>query len=313
MDFKYVFGPVMSSRLGRSLGLDLLGDKICDFDCLYCEVGKTRVHTTTRDAYVPRDEIMRELRAWFSQGHVPPDYITLGGMGEPCLNTDMGGIISRVKELYPHIPVAVLTNSSLLADPGVREELTRADAVLPSLDTVVEKEFQHLNRPHPDIALSRILDGLIKFRKEFRGRIFLEILLVPGYNDSRENMQGLRDFCAGLSPDRVDLARMTRPGTYIRAPKTDAHIEDRWREFLELKPQAERSEDENTREHGGIEVNKETVLASLKRRPQTREQLAYALEGTAAEIKNAVDELLREGKLLEEQDLGTDKIFFSVR
>jgi wyosine [tRNA(Phe)-imidazoG37] synthetase (radical SAM superfamily) len=313
MNFKYVFGPVMSSRLGRSLGLDLLGDKICDFDCLYCEVGKTRVHTTTRKAYVPGEHILQELADWFAEGHAPPEYITLGGLGEPCLNTDIGWIISRIKDLYPHTPVAVLTNSSLLSDPGVREELARADAVLPSLDTVVEKEFKRLNRPHPDISLPRILDGLARFRKEFSGRIFLEILLVPGYNDSEENMKGLRDFCARLSPDRVDLARMTRPGTYIRAPQTDERMEDKWRDFLGLKPGEKRSEGENTRENGGVEVNKETVLASLKRRPQTREQLAYALEGTAAEIKNAVDELQKEGKLSEERDLSTNKIFFSVR
>ncbi|MFO7817497.1 MAG: radical SAM protein [Desulfovibrionales bacterium] len=313
MDFKYIFGPVRSSRLGLSLGLELLGDKICDFDCLYCEVGKTLVHTMQRDAYVPAAEILRELEEWFELGYNSPDFITLGGMGEPCLNSEMGMVIHGVKKMRPDIPVAVLTNSSLLSQPEVRRELNLADAVLPSLDTVVEKEFQLLNRPCSGILLKDILDGLIEFRKEFGGNIYLEILLVAGFNDSKDNLYGLKEFCRRLSPERIDLTRMTRPGAYIKAPKVDPELESQWRKVLDIGGPVRKSADNQILNEFELEVDQETVLASLRRRPQTVEQLASALGTSPDAIQKIVKELLHSGQLSSNRDLGVDKNFFSVR
>lgn len=304
----------MSSRLGRSLGLDLLGAKICDFDCLYCEVGRTRMHTAVRDVYVSGDLILEELALWFEQGHTRPGYITLGGMGEPCLNTETGRIIGEVKRFCPDIPVAVLTNSSLLHLSEVRRELSLADAVLPSLDTVVEEEFLRLNRPCPGVGLSNLLEGLLAFRREYTGRIFLETLLVPGYNDSEQNLHGLRDFCSRLSPDRHDLTRMTRPGSYIRAPKTDPELEGKWRELLGLDiASIDSGEDQSHGPDKGGRLDPETVLASLRRRPQTVEQLAFALGGGIPDIAAELERLRRRERVRADRDLNTDKIFFSVR
>ena len=313
MDFKYIFGPVRSSRLGLSLGLELLGDKICDFDCLYCEVGKTLVHTMQRDAYVPAAEILRELEEWFELGYNCPDFITLGGMGEPCLNSEMVMVIHGVKKMRPDIPVAVLTNSSLLSQPEVRRELNLADAVLPSLDTVVEKEFQRLNRPCNGILLKDILDGLIEFRKEFGGDIYLEILLVAGFNESKDNLYGLKEFCRRLSPERIDLTRMTRPGAYIKAPKVDPELESQWRKVLDIGGPVRKSADNQILNEFELEVDQETVLASLRRRPQTAEQLASALGTSPDAILKIVNELMHSGQLRSNRDLGVDKNFFSVR
>ncbi len=313
MEFEYIFGPVRSSRLGLSLGLELLGDRICDFDCLYCEVGKTFRHTAQRDIYVPSEKVLNELGSWFEMSNSSPEYITLGGMGEPCLNIDMGKIISGVKAMRPGTEVAVLTNSSLMSDPQVREELSRADAVLPSLDTVVEEEFKRLNRPCEGLRLSEILQGLLDFRGEFNGKIFMEILLVPGFNDSRENLQGLQEFCARFSPERIDLTRMSRPGAYIRAPRSIAGVEDKWRAALGIgHPKGETAGEIPKREEN-LDVEPEAILASLRRRPQTISQISSALGTDLQGTRAAVERLQKNGMLRETRDLNSSEIFFTVR
>lgn len=138
MNFSYVFGPVRSGRLGISLGLDLLGAPICTMDCLYCEVGRTRALTRKRKPYVPGHDILAELAAYRDGGNPTPEYVTLGGLGEPTLNSDMPEIIRGVRDIYPGLPVAVLTNAGALDDPEVCDELLLSDVVLPSLDSLVQ-------------------------------------------------------------------------------------------------------------------------------------------------------------------------------
>ena len=213
MAYKYVFGPVLSGRLGRSLGLDLLGGRICSMDCIYCEVGATRELTTERRVCVPAVAILEELAAWKAEGHATPEAVTLGGLGEPCLNAAMGDVIAGARALFPGTDIAVLTNGTLMADPAVRAELALADAVLPSLDSLVESEFRAVNRPADGITAQGVAEGLLTFRREFAGKIFLEILLVEGVNDSDENLDRLTEFCKRLRPDRVDVVTTTRPGT----------------------------------------------------------------------------------------------------
>ncbi len=164
MEFRTIFGPVLSSRLGRSLGLDLLGKKICTHDCLYCEVGPTTTHTLRRAPYVPARTLLTELALWKEHADSSPDHITLGGSGEPCLNSDLPEIISGVKNLFPHTPVAVLTNSALIGHPDVRTALLQADVILPSMDTLDPQAFLRLNRPHKGIELSRMAQDLLDFR-----------------------------------------------------------------------------------------------------------------------------------------------------
>jgi len=126
-----VFGPVLSGRLGRSLGLDLLGARICSFDCLYCEAGPTATKTTRRAVYVRPDAILSELAAHKAMDPSPVDAVTLGGLGEPCLNEGIGEIIAGAKRVYPGVPVAILTNSSLLWQDAARADIMGADIVLP--------------------------------------------------------------------------------------------------------------------------------------------------------------------------------------
>lgn len=231
-DHGLIFGPVRSGRLGTSLGLDLLGAKICSFDCLYCEVGPTRALTSARKPYVPADKILGELAYWLFNPHPEFDVVTLGGMGEPTLNSDMGRIIEGVRELVPGVPVAVLTNSSLINDPQVRTELALADLVLPSMDSLVPSEFALINKPVSGLSLLDIRRGLLEFRKLFAGRLCLEVLVLAGVNDSQENLERLSAFCTELRPDRVDVVTMTRPGAYIQAMPAPPATLERFRQAL---------------------------------------------------------------------------------
>lgn len=206
----HLFGPVPSRRLGRSLGVDLIPRKTCPFDCIYCEVGPTTNQTETRLDY-QADEILAELAAYVRQGPPELDYITLAGSGEPTLNLGLGRIIRRIKGLTG-TPVAVLTNGALLYLPEVRRELKDADLVLPSLDAAREETFRAINRPLPDYPLSRLIEGLEAFRREYTGRIWLEILLLKGLNDSPEDLEALRRTLKLLAPGKVQLNTAVRPG-----------------------------------------------------------------------------------------------------
>ncbi|MDY7002089.1 MAG: radical SAM protein [Thermodesulfobacteriota bacterium] len=306
MGYKYVFGPVDSSRLGLSLGLDLLFDKICSFDCIYCEVGRTKILTCERKPYVPTNDLLRELKAWKNKMRQVPDYVTLGGRGEPCLNSGLGEILAGVKEIFPDTPTAVLTNSSLLFEPQVREELSLADAVLPSLDTLVPDEFKRLNRPHQGIDVETLRSGLLKFRSGYGGRLFLEVLLVAGINDTKENLSRLREFCLELKPDRVDVVTMTRPGAFAKAKPVGQDTLRRWRKALSQGPVFGRAGPEvprKERRKGGEasyvepEALRDMIENSVSRRPQTAQMLAQALAAPLEEVQAALDDLAGQGKI----------------
>jgi wyosine [tRNA(Phe)-imidazoG37] synthetase (radical SAM superfamily) len=309
---RYVFGPVASGRLGLSLGLDGLGGRICSFDCLYCEAGATEALTAVRKPYVPVARLLAELAAWKKASRIDPDVVTLGGLGEPTLNTDCGPILAGARELFPGVPTAVLTNSSLLSDPEVRSALDAADIVLPSMDTLVATEFFHLNRPHPDLALGAIRQGLLDFRAGYAGRIFLEILLVAGVNDTEENLALLRDFCRELSPDRVDVTTMSRPGAHAGAGPVSGAVLGRFREALG----ASRSGPAESGHGPSAQVCAEasaglaaTIAASVRRRPQTVAGLAQALGLPECRVAKTLEALLR-ARAVRRQDLGHD-IFYS--
>ncbi len=320
MSYRHVFGPVISSRLDRSLGLDLLvtderGEKTCSFDCVYCEVGPNPERTLQRSRFAPLEDILQELSHWREQHGTHLDHVTLGGSGEPCLHSEMGEIIRQVKAMLPTIPLAVLTNSSLLFDVQVRRELALADVVLPSLDTLVEGEFQRVNRPHPDLDIRTLADSLLQFREEFAGRLYLEVLLCAGVNDSEENLELLRQFIPRLRPDRVDVVTLSRPGAYAKGRPVDQDTLVRFREALESLagkswPKAGRTGQQpgtvllrsGACQAGNAESLAESlaeeIYQSLRRRPQTAPQLAEALNAPVLAVETAVGQLKQQHRLM---------------
>jgi wyosine [tRNA(Phe)-imidazoG37] synthetase (radical SAM superfamily) len=208
---KYLFGPVNSRRLGLSLGLDLLPANICNFNCVYCEVGATRLLTCERKEYSPTGEIIAEIDLLLADPTSPlPDAFTVTATGEPTLHLGIGAVIRHLKAQTDR-PVAVLTNGTLLWQPEVRNELAAADIVIPSLDAARTRSYHRVNRPAPGMDLEKIISGLACFRREFAGQIWLEILLVKGLNDSDEDIEALQKAAARIGPHRIQLNTVVRP------------------------------------------------------------------------------------------------------
>jgi wyosine [tRNA(Phe)-imidazoG37] synthetase (radical SAM superfamily) len=292
---KYIFGPVPSRRLGRSLGVDLVPFKTCTFDCIYCDLGRTTHKTITRQAYVSSEEIQGELELNSSVLEKKPDYITLSGSGEPTLNTDIGEIVQRIKEITS-IPIAILTNSSLLSSKEVRRDLSEGDIVLPSLDAITPALFEYINRPHQSLKIEEIISGLIQFRKEYRGQIWLEILFCRGVNDGREEIEKFKEVIDKIEPDRVQLNTPVRPPAEdFVFPLTSVQLEE-IRERLGDKAEiiseftAPLGEEFNS-------VKDTEILNLIKRRPCTTEDISKALGLRIDEVVKHLDHLTKTGTI----------------
>jgi wyosine [tRNA(Phe)-imidazoG37] synthetase (radical SAM superfamily) len=209
---KYVYGPVKSRRLGNSLGLTTVPYKVCSFDCVYCQLKKTTTHTTARKNYIPADEIIEEVRGFFA--HKPKDlkidYITFSGSGEPTLHRSIGVLIKRIKELT-RVPVVLITNSAMMIDRKVRAEIACVDLIIPSLDAVTQDVFERIDKPKKKIRIEDIINGLISFRKDFKGKMWLEVMLVAGLNDSPEYLQKIKKAVSLIRPDKVQINTPVRP------------------------------------------------------------------------------------------------------
>jgi wyosine [tRNA(Phe)-imidazoG37] synthetase (radical SAM superfamily) len=262
---EYLFGPVLSRRLGLSMGVDLLPHKTCNMDCIYCELGRTACLAVSRGRFVPPADVLLEIE---SKKDAEFDHLTFAGSGEPTLSRDMGTIIKRAREIVD-VPIAVITNSALLSSPGVRRELCEADVVLPSLDAATQKTFNAINRPAPALRIEEIIEGLKSFREEFRGEIWLEVMLVKGVND-HDSLQ-IAKAAEYINPDRVQLNTVVRPP----AEPVLALSEREMREMLHVFQDAELIPDWDWRVPGKV---KSELLALLRRRPCSLEEIGTLLD-----------------------------------
>jgi wyosine [tRNA(Phe)-imidazoG37] synthetase (radical SAM superfamily) len=212
MQYNTLFGPVPSRRLGISLGVDLVPMKTCTLNCIYCECGKTSHLTLERKEYVSFETVKKELTHYLAH-HARPDYITFSGSGEPTLNSKIGDVIRFLKDRVPDVPVAVLTNSTLFSQKQVRSDIKNAVVVIPSLDAATEKIFNKINRPSPHLNVDTIVDGLIRFRKEYNGKIWLEVFIISGMNDTIAELNALKLVIGKIKPDQVHLNTLDRPGS----------------------------------------------------------------------------------------------------
>ena len=208
---KFVFGPILSRRLGRSLGVDLVPHKTCPLDCIYCEAKATTLLTMERKEYVPVDEVLAELKETLEEIETP-DFITFSGAGEPTLNSNIGRVIDFVRKNYPECKVCLLTNGLLLSDENLQEELRELDMIIPSLDASNEAEYNYINRPCKGETLEKLVDGLCSFRKRVPVPMALEIFIVPDINDSKESMARFRELVERIKPDSIQLNTLDRGG-----------------------------------------------------------------------------------------------------
>ena len=306
---RYIFGPVASRRLGRSLGVDLVPYKTCSFDCLYCELGTTTHLTLERKMYSAPQEIIDELKGYLKKLALQPDYITLGGSGEPTLHDHLGTIIAEIKKLTS-IPVAVLTNSSLLYRDDVKEALLRADVILPSLDTVSLSLFTSLNRPHPALDVKKIIQGLIDFRKLFTGQIWLEILFCRGVNDSEEEIMRLHEVIREINPDKIQLNTLDRPPAEDSVfPVGREELERIKRFFGEKAEIITGSLPEDAQ--GDIADRKKRIYNLVKRRPCTFDEISLTLGIPKMALMDLIEALKNEGKV--GQRLHNNQVYYQGR
>jgi wyosine [tRNA(Phe)-imidazoG37] synthetase (radical SAM superfamily) len=293
--WSYIFGPVPSRRLGLSLGVDVIPKKVCTLDCVYCEVGMTDKRALRRREYFPADAIIAEIEESLS-GRSALDHVTFSGSGEPTLNSKLGEIIRAVKQMTS-IPVAVVTNGTLFSLEDVRYDLAVADVVLPSLDAVSQDVFEKIDRPHPQLRIDQIIEGLKEFRREYKGKIWLEIMLAKGYNDHESEILGLRDAVEQIQPDKVQLNTVIRPPS---VPGVDSVPEARLREIRALfgdRCEIIGSFDKHATVDAGSS-NATEILALLERRAMTLEGLADSQGVSREHIFDALKSLKEAGLII---------------
>lgn len=295
--YKYLFGPVPSRRLGISLGVDLVPHKVCSLDCVYCECGPTTKLTDERKEYILYDKVIKELDHYFTSDP-DPDYITFSGSGEPTLNIRLGDVLNFIKQRKPEIPVAVLTNGTLLNQKQVRMDLLKADVVLPSLDAASETAYLKINRPFHTLDIHDYINGLRLFREEYAGKIWLEVLIIPGYNDGKEDLLSLKEAFMKIRPDMIQLNTLDRPGAMDNlhsASQTELlEIVNFWQlENVEIiaKP-PKRKEIKSYRQD-----TETAIQETIARRPCTVEDLTKILGLHINEVNKYLDVLEADGKV----------------
>jgi len=206
--FKYLFGPVPSRRLGISLGVDLLPPKTCSLDCVYCECGVTTCLTTERKEWVPLEEVKKELAVIFEE-KPPLDYITFSGFGEPTLHSGFEELVSFIKKT--DYKIALLTNGSFLFDESCYDAVRKVDLLKVSIDAVTQEAFENVNRPAKSFVLELFLSKFKEFSLHYKGRIWIEVFLVPGLNTDEKHLELLGQYLQEIQCERVQLNSLDRP------------------------------------------------------------------------------------------------------
>jgi wyosine [tRNA(Phe)-imidazoG37] synthetase (radical SAM superfamily) len=307
---RYIFGPVPSRRLGISLGLDIIPFKTCSLDCLYCECGPTTRKTIERQSFFPKEQLLAELRSTLP--HIPHlDYITFSGSGEPTLSADLGWFIGEIKKLS-RVPLAVLTNGTMMHLETVRRDVRMADVILPSLDAATPAAFAGINQPHAGLDLEQIIAGLAALRGEFKGKIWLEVFIVKGSNDRESEIAALGAAIRRIRPDKVQLNTLDRPPAYSGVESADfvalEKIRAGWPDLAVeiIKRTSRRSEILS------FSRNLEnSLLNTIRRRPLTLDDLAALTAKGEAELRQYLDVLEKEKKI--KATISGERIFYTTR
>lgn len=297
MQYNTLFGPVPSRRLGISLGVDLVPMKTCTLNCIYCECGKTSHLTLERKEYVSFESVKKELTHYLAH-HARPDYITFSGSGEPTLNSKIGDVIRFLKDRVPDVPVAVLTNSTLFSQKQVRSDIKNAGVVIPSLDAATEKIFKKINRPPPHLYVETIIEGLIRFRKEYRGKIWLEVFIIPGMNDTTTELNALKLVIEKIRPDQIHLNTLDRPGSVSMLRTATRKELERVLDVLQMENAAIVADPP---EHKALfAYRKDTaaaILDTIARRPCTSKDLSEILGLQVNEVDTYLKSLKADEKI----------------
>lgn len=296
-EYKYIFGPVPSRRLGGSLGVDLTPHKACTQDCVFCQLGRTTNKTITRREYVSTEEVLDELGQWLKRDG-RADHITLSGSGEPTLHSRFGEVLRFARE-NGSIKVALLTNGSLFHLPEVRKDALQAHIVKISLSAWDQASYGWLNRPHPDLDFRQLIGGQKAFRNEFMGELWIEVFIVPGMNSIPSDVAKIASLADLLKPDRIHL------NTAVRPPAEDFVVPLSRERLASLgnlfRPPAEVIAEYKNK--GGFEIqgNEEAIISMLRRRPCTAGDITRAFGMHLNEASKYLANLLRQGRIRTER------------
>jgi wyosine [tRNA(Phe)-imidazoG37] synthetase (radical SAM superfamily) len=302
----YVFGPVPSRRLGWSLGIDLVPFKTCSYDCIYCQLGRTTLHTVQRKEYVPVAAVLQEIETKLKGNH-RPDYVTVSGSGEPTLNAGLGRVIRGLKKLTS-IPVAVLTNGSLLHDQNIREELATADVVIPSLDAATVPAFKRVNRPCDQISLEQVIKGLQDFADMFRGRLWIEVMLVRGLNDGEEEIAALAAVLKDLPAEKIQLNTVSRPPAEAFARPLEREQMERIAARLGNRTEIIGHFAGKVYGDGSQQDIEREIVTLLGRRPCTLTEIAFLTGLHQAEVTKYIGRLVETGLI---QAVYKEEVYYS--
>jgi wyosine [tRNA(Phe)-imidazoG37] synthetase (radical SAM superfamily) len=312
MKHPHLFGPVNSRRLGISLGVDIIAPKTCTLDCTYCECGQTTDLTSVQQEFISSEEIIAELNDYLSKSPTL-DYITFSGCGEPTLHSGLLTIITHLKKKYPQYKTALLTNATLLHRENVMNATLLFDLVAPSMDAVTEKSFELINRPVSDITLSRMLESLINFSHRYTGTLLLEIFIVPGINDSPEELTEFKKIVSGMKITRIQLNSLDRPGTEKSVVAATPQRLNEIAAFFSPLPVEiiTRNASKTFQPVGTTEDTEEKIYSIIKRRPVTLKDLVTVTALGEQQVIDVITMLEKKGEI---QRISVENnIFFQVR
>jgi wyosine [tRNA(Phe)-imidazoG37] synthetase (radical SAM superfamily) len=307
--YRYLYGPVPSRRLGRSLGIDLVPYKICTYDCIYCQIGKTTERTLSRKEYIPVNEILEEVKRFLKEETSSIDHLSLSGSGEPTLHSQIRSVIEGIEALTS-IPVAVITNGSLLYQEKVRQDLLPADLVLPSLDAVTSEVFMRINRPRRGFSIEKVIEGLVELRKVYKGQIWLEILFCKGVNDGKEELLKMKKVVDRIQPDRIHLNTVVRPPSEKWVVPLNQKKMEEMRAFFGEKASIISEFDRHPPAVTERDI-KEEILTILRRRPLSLKDLSQGMGIRENEIAEYIQPLVSEGKI--HARFFGDSIYYEIR
>jgi len=312
---------VPSRRLGLSLGIDIVPLKVCTLDCVYCQLGRTAETAIERKEYVPIEPILAELKEALAGG-LKADYITIAGSGEPTLNSRLGELIDTLRKVT-NIPIAILTNGTLLYREDVRADCAKADVVMPSLDAGDEQTFERINRPDGVISIENLISGLCAFRKEYAGQIWLEVFFVEGINTGAEQIAGIKDAIELINPDKVHLNTAVRPTADPNIVRLSAdklqdiasRLGPKCEVVADFSPANSCKLNENKSEdiagfYSEINRKAEALLSMLKRRPCSLNDICAGLGINRNEATKYISDLQHQGVI--QPELKDGIVFFKT-
>ena len=297
---KRVFGPVLSKRLGNSLGIDVIPHKTCSYNCIYCQLGSEENTITDLTNYYSVDEIIYELKeALLNNKNI--DYITFTGSGEPTLYKDLKKLIYEIKQITD-IPVCIITNGSLLYKQEMRSNLLLADLIIPSLDAGNEETFKLIDNPNKEIDFDKMVEGLIEFKKVFKGEYWLEIFLLKGINDNEVELDDIIKIVKRIKPDRIQLITATRRVANEKAKALSDEELKKIKKYFNSKCDIEIDIPNISENHKGNTkiLTEDDIVNFLIRQPDTAYIIAKSFNENERKVKELLDLLIKENKVREE-------------